>query len=107
MRAGSPAEAMAVAKDLVDSAGEIVNPWGQSYARLVYGMAWCDADPAAARDALRTGLVIALDSGIRCNESHLARVLGGLAARYGHAHSAFDYPKLTIGNSHDSGNTPT
>jgi predicted ATPase len=107
MRAGSPAEAMAVAKDLVDSAGEITNPWGQSYARLVYGMAWCDADPAAARDALRSGLVIAQDSGIRYNESHLASVLGRLEARYGDAHSAFEHLKLAIGNYHDCGNTST
>jgi predicted ATPase len=107
MRAGSPAEAMAVAKDLVDSAGEIVNPWGQSYARLVYGMAWCDADPAAARDAVRTGLVIAQDSGIRYNESHLASVLGRLEARYGDAHSALEHLTLAIGNYHDCGNTST
>ncbi|MBE1546255.1 putative ATPase [Mycobacterium sp. OAS707] len=107
MRAGSPAEAMAVAKDLVDSAGEIINPWGQSYALLVYGMAWCDADPAGARDALRRGLAIAQDSGIRYNESHLASVLGRLEARHGDARSALEYLQLSIGNYHDCGNTST
>jgi tetratricopeptide (TPR) repeat protein len=107
MRAGSSAEAMAVAKDLVDSAGGIINPWGQSYALLVYGMAWCDADPGGARDALRRGLVIAQDSGIRYNESHLASVLGRLEARHGDAQSALEYLKLAIGNYHDCGNTST
>jgi len=107
MRAGSPAEAMAVAKDLVDSAEEITNPWGQSYALLVYGMAWCDADPAGARDALRRGLAIAQDSGISYNESHLASVLGRLEARHGDARSALEYLRLSIGNYHDCGNTST
>jgi tetratricopeptide (TPR) repeat protein len=105
MRAGSPGEAMAVAKDLV--ASEITNPWGRSYALLVYGMAWCDADAGAARDALRKGLAIARDVGIRYNESHLASVLGRLEARHGDARSALDYLKLAIGNYHDCGNTST
>jgi tetratricopeptide (TPR) repeat protein len=107
MRAGSAAEAMAVAKDLVDSVGEITNPWGQSYALLVFGMAWCDADPARARDALRRGLATAQDSGIRYNESHFASVLGRLEARQGDAESALEYLKLSIGSYHDCGNTST
>jgi hypothetical protein len=70
-------------------------------------MAWCDADPAGARDALHRGLVIAQDSGIRYNESHLASVLGRLEARHGDAQSALEYLRLAIGNYHDCGNTST
>ncbi|WP_442791768.1 ATP-binding protein [Mycolicibacterium sp. ND9-15] len=107
MRAGFHAEAKAIAKDLVDTAEAIPNPWGQSYARLVFGMAWCDTDPGRARDALRRGLAIAQDSGDRYNESHLANVLGRLEAQYGDPGSALDYLKSAIANYHDSGNTFT
>jgi hypothetical protein len=45
---------------------------GLSYALLAFGMAFRDADPARALDALCRGLVIAQDSGNRAN----ARVQG-------------------------------
>ena len=43
-------------------------------------MAFRDADPVRARDALRRGLVIAQDSGNRANESSLAGILSRLEA---------------------------
>jgi predicted ATPase len=105
MRAGSHAEAMAVAKDLIDGAHAIANPLSLSYSLLTYGMAFCDADPLRAREALRRGLVIAQDSGNRYNESHLANVLGRLEAQHGDPLAALDYLTLAIRNYHDSGNT--
>ena len=105
MRSGSHAEAMAVAKELIDAADALPNPWARSYALLTYGIACCDADPVRAREAMRRGLVIARDSGNRYNESHLANVLGRLEAQHGDPLPALDYLTLAIRNYHDSGNT--
>jgi predicted ATPase len=105
LRAGSRAEAITAAKDLIDGADAIPNPWALSFALLTYGITCCDADPLRARDAMRRGLVIARDSGNRYNESHLANVLGRLEAQHGDPRAALDYLILAIRNYHDSGNT--
>ncbi|MDT5256079.1 MAG: hypothetical protein QOD10_1159 [Mycobacterium sp.] len=105
MRNGAFEEAKTTARELIEATEVIPNPWGQSYALLAFGMAWCDADPARARDALQRGLVIAQQSGIRYNESHLTNVLGRLEARHGDTLAALEYLKLAIRNYHDSGNT--
>ena len=78
-----------------------------SWALLAYGVAFRDADPVRALDALRRGLVIAQDSGNRANESHLALNLSRLEAEHGDTVSAFDHFTLAIRNFHDSGNTTT
>jgi predicted ATPase len=106
MRAGYDAEAMAIAKELIDTADAISNPWAHSYALLTYGIACCDADPVRARDALRNGLRIARDSGNHYNESHLANVLGRLEAQHGDPLTALEHLNLAIRNYHDSGNVP-
>jgi predicted ATPase len=105
VRAGSYAEAMAVAKDLIDAADAITNPWALSYVLLTYGIAWSDADPLRAGDAMRRGLVIAQDSGNRWTETHLANLLGRLEAQHGDPLTALDHLTLAIRNYHDSGNT--
>jgi tetratricopeptide (TPR) repeat protein len=105
MRAGSHADAMAVANDLVDRAEHIPNPYARSFALLIYGIALSDADPFRARDALRRGLGIAQDSGIRYNESHFANILGRLEARSGDPLTALGYLTSAIRNYHDSGKT--
>ena len=105
MRNGSVEEAKTTARELIEAAEVRANPWGYSYALLTFGMAWCDADPERARDALQRGLVIAQDGGIRYNESHLMNVLGRLEARHGDALAALGYFKLAIRYYHDSGNT--
>jgi predicted ATPase len=105
MRNGSAEEAMTTARDLIEAAEVIANPWGYSYALLVFGMAWSDADPARAREALQRGLAVAQDGGIRLYESHLANVLGRLEARHGETLAALEYFMLAIRNYHDSGNT--
>jgi tetratricopeptide (TPR) repeat protein len=105
LRKGSFEEAKTAARELIEAVEAIPNPWGQSFALLAVGMAWNDADPARARDALQRGLVIAHDSGIRYNESHLANILGRLEAQHGDTLAALKYFRLAIRNYHDSGNT--
>jgi predicted ATPase len=103
LRAGSPAEAMAVAKDLIQRADHVPNPYARSFALLTYGMAFCDADPIRARDALRRGLAIAQDSGNRSTETHSANILGRLEAQYGDPLAALGHLTLAIRDYHDSG----
>jgi predicted ATPase len=105
LRNGSFEEAKTAARELIEAGEVIPNPWGQSFALLAFGMAWCDDDPARARDALQRGLAMAHDSGIRYNESHLANILGRLETQHGDALAALEYFKFAIRNYHDSGNT--
>lgn len=105
LMAGSHAEAVAVAKDVLDAADVIANPWALSFALLTYGIACSDVDPGGAREAMRRGLTVAQESGNRYNETHLANLLGRLEARYGDPLTALDYLALAIRNYHDSGNT--
>jgi hypothetical protein len=102
---GSHAEAITVAKDLIDTADAIANPQTLSFVLLIYGIACIDVDPLSARDAMRRGLVIARNSGNRYNETHLANCLGRLEARHGDPVVALDYLALAIRNYHDSGNS--
>ena len=76
--AGSGDEARTAAKGLIEAAEATGNPWSLSYALLACGFAFRDADPGAAVDALRRGLAIAQDTGIRWNESYLALNLADL-----------------------------
>ena len=76
-----------------------------SYALYAYGFAFRDADPDRAVESMRRGLVIAQDSGIRSNETHLAVSLARLEPEHGDAMSAFDHVTLAIRNYHDAGNT--
>jgi len=105
MRAGSHADAMAVAEDSAESASHSPNPHARSFALLCYGMAFCDADPLRARDALRRGLGIAQESGNRYNESHFWNILGRLEAQSGDPLTALEYLTSAIRNYHDSGKT--
>jgi predicted ATPase/class 3 adenylate cyclase len=98
-------EAMAAANGLIEAAEDTHNPHVLSFTLLMYGLAWCDADPVRARDAMRRGLVIAHDSGNRFDESNLANVLGRLEARYGDPLAALDHLALAVRNYRDSGNT--
>jgi tetratricopeptide (TPR) repeat protein len=98
-------DARAAANGLIEAAEATDNPWAISYALLAYGFAFWDAEPLAALDALRRGLVIAQEIGIRFNESHLAHNLARLEAKYGNRAAALDYLTLSIRNYHHSGNT--
>ena len=109
--AGSHEEAMAAATGLIDAAEATHNPFVLSLALYVHhdaafhDAAFRDADPVAALDALRRGLVIAQDSGNRFIESLLAVSLCRLEAVYGDPLAALDYITLAIRTFHDSGNT--
>jgi predicted ATPase len=102
--ASSREDAMGVADGAIAAAAATSNPWARSFALLTYGMAYCDANPVRAREALRDALLIARDSGNRYIESHAANVLGRLEARHGEPLAALDYLTLAIRNYHDSGN---
>ena len=94
--AGSEDEAMAATKGLIEAAEATRNPHVLSFTLLAYGIAFRDADPDRAREAMRRGLVIAQDSGNRFNETHLAATLARLEAQHGDPLAALDY--FTCGN---------
>ena len=78
-----------------------------AWALGAYGLAFRDADPVAALDALGRGLVIAQDSGNRTIASVLANGLARLEAEHGDTVSAFDHLTLAIRNFHNAGDTTT
>ena len=81
--AGSVGEAMDCADGLIEAAEATGNPMFLSLALLAYGLAFRDADPVGALNALGRGLVIAQDSGNRLVESALAPFLARLEAEHG------------------------
>ena len=101
---GSRDEAMAEATGLIVAAEATRNPYVLSFALLAYGVAFFDADPDRAREALGQGLVIAQDSGTRVVETHLASSLALLEAKSGDPLAALEYFTLAIPNYYDSGN---
>ncbi|OBI21001.1 cyclase [Mycobacterium sp. E2327] len=103
--AGCGEEAQAAANGLIDAAVSTHNPFLLSHALYAHGGAFSDTDPAAARDALRRGLVIAEDSGNRAAKTHLAGSLSRLEAKRGDPLDALDYFTVAIRNRHDAGNT--
>ena len=103
--AGSPDDAMAAAKGLIDAAEATRNPVALSFALLAYGFAFRDADPDRAREALHRGLAIAQDSSNRDTETHLAATLARLEANSSDPLAALEYSAVAIRNYHDAGNT--
>jgi predicted ATPase/class 3 adenylate cyclase len=102
--AGCGEEARAAANGLIEAAEATHNPYLLAFALFVHGHAFRDADPAAAREAQRRGLVIARDSGNRYTETLLG-TLSGLEAEHGDPLAALDYVTLVIRNCHDAGDT--
>jgi hypothetical protein len=105
--AGSGGEAMDSADGLIEAAEETGNPAWLAIALFAYGLAFRDADPVGALNALGRGLVIAQDSGNRNQSSALAHGLALLEAEHGDTVSAFDHLTLAIRNFHNSGDTTT
>ncbi|OBK38212.1 cyclase [Mycobacterium sp. 1245111.1] len=103
--AGRGEEARAAAKDLIEVAEGTGNPAALSWALYAYGYAFGDADPAAALDAQRRGLVIAQEGGNRNTETRLAGSLSRLEAEYGDPLAALDYVALALRNFHEAGNS--
>jgi len=105
--AGSGGEAMDSADGLIEAAEATGNPLFLGWALGAYGVAFRDADPVGALNALGRGLVIAQDSGNRSRASILAAALARLEAEHGDTVSAFDHLTLAIRNYHNAGNTTT
>ncbi len=105
--AGSDEEAMDSADGLIEAAEATGNPHLLSLALGGYGLAFRDADPVGALDAMGRGLVIAQDSGDRAQASVLAPFLARFEAERGNTVSAFDHLTLAIRNYHNAGNTTT
>ena len=110
---GDSDEARAACEGLLAAADATDNPATACFALLAHGLAYLNADPVAAYDALRRGLKVARDSGNRQMESAMAAVLCQLAASAGDLVfgatrgdpiDAFDYLTVTIRRYHDSGN---
>ena len=84
------------------------NPYALSFALLAYGIAFRNADPVRARDALRRGLAIAQDSGNRANRDTPAwRGCAELEGEHGDPLAALDYshprdPQLPRRGQHQS-----
>ena len=97
-------EARAATDGLIEAAEATRNPRTLAFALYAYGVAFRNADPDRAREALHRSLVIAHDSGNRGDESNLAAMLAGLEALHGDPLAAFDYVTMAIRNHHDSGN---
>ena len=103
--AGSAGEAMDSADGLIEAAEATGNPLLLAWALGAYGLAFRDADPVGALNAVGRGLVIAQDSGDRAHASALALSLARLEAEHGDPVSAFDHLTLAIRNFHNAGNT--
>jgi predicted ATPase len=101
--AGAGEEARAAANGLIDAAEATHNPYALACALFGYGVAFGDADPVRALEALRRGLVITQDSGNRFVESLLATGLSRLEAEHGDSLAALDHITLAIGNFYESG----
>jgi predicted ATPase len=102
--AGSADEAMTATEGLIDAAEATRNPYVLSLALFAYGFAFRDADPAAARQALRRGMVLARDSGNRWNEASLAVALSVLEAVHGDTLAVLDYVIAAVRHFDDAGN---
>jgi hypothetical protein len=105
--AGCGGEAMDSADGLIEAAEATGNPSLLAWALGAYGLAFGDADPVGALNALGRGLVIAQDSGNRTYASVLAVFLARLEAEHGDTVSAFDHLTLAIRGFHDAGDTTT
>jgi hypothetical protein len=105
--AGSGGEAMDAADGLIEAAEATSNPTWLALAVWAYGLAFRDADPVGAINALGRGLVIAHDSGNRTDATVLANVLALLEAEQGGTVSAFDHLTLVIRNFHNAGDPTT
>jgi predicted ATPase/class 3 adenylate cyclase len=105
--AGCRGEAMDCADGLIEAAEATGNPTFLATALGAYGVAFRDADPVRALNALGRGLVIAQDSGNRTYASVLAPFLARLEAEHGDPVSAFDHLTLAIRNYHNAGDTTT
>ncbi|MGO9101356.1 MAG: ATP-binding protein, partial [Mycobacterium sp.] len=105
--AGCGGEAMVFADGLIKAAEATGNPSLLAWALWAYGLAFRDADPVGALNALGRGQVSAQDSGNRTQASVLALDLARLEAEHTGTVSAFDHLTVAIRNFHNAGDTTT
>ncbi len=105
--AGCGGEAMDCADGLIEAAETTGNPHVLAWALGAYGVAFRDADPVGALNALGRGVVIAQDSGNRSVASALLPALARLEAEHGGTVAAFDHLTLAIRNFHNAGDATT
>ena len=105
--AGCNGEAVDSVDGLIEAAEATGNPSWLAFALGANGVAFHDADPVGALNALGRGLVIAQDSGNRGVASALTEFLAVLDVEHGGTVSVFDHLTLAIRGYHNSGNTTT
>ena len=104
--AGAYDEAMEISEQMLAAADTASNPHIICAATLSYGHTHRKADPAAAYNALRQGLMTAQASGNRQMESILAVYLSHFAATHADPTDAFELLTRAIRMYHDSGSLP-
>ncbi|WP_420716012.1 ATP-binding protein [Mycobacterium sp. 94-17] len=102
---GQGDEARAAAQGVLAAADAACNPFVASFAMLAYGLAYYDADPRAAHDALRRSLMISQESGNRQMESASGSTISLVAANQRDPIECFETLMALIGRYYDTGNT--
>jgi predicted ATPase/class 3 adenylate cyclase len=97
-------EARAASQGLLAAADAAGAPSTACMALLAHGLAYYDADPAAAYDALRRALTIAQESGNRQMESASASTVLLVAVTYRDPIECFETLMVLIGRYYDVGN---
>ncbi|OBK33993.1 cyclase [Mycobacterium sp. 1245111.1] len=101
---GQGDEAMAASQGLLAAADAARSPSTACFALLAHGLAYYEADPAAAHNALRRSLAIAQESGNLQMESASASTVLLVATSYGDPIECFETLLLLIGRYYDVGN---
>jgi hypothetical protein len=97
-------EARAASHGLLAAADAASAPSTACMALIAHGLAYYDADPAAAYDALRRALTIAQESGNRQMESASASTVLLVAVTYRDPTECFETLMVLIGRYYDVGN---
>ena len=103
---GEGDDARVASEGLLPAADATHNPMTACFALLAYGLAYHDADPVVAHDALRRALTVAADSGNRQMESAAVAVtlLWMVAATESDPIHFFEYLTVAIHHYDDAGN---
>ena len=101
---GEGDEAMAASQGLLAAADAARSPCTACFALLAHGLAYYEADPAAAYNALRRSLTIAQESGNRQMESASASTVLLVATTYGDPIECFETLLVLIGGYYAVGN---
>jgi hypothetical protein len=102
---GNGDEAMAASQGLLAAADAARSPSTACFALLAHGLAYYEADPAAAYNALRRSLAIAQESRNRQMESASASTVLLVATTYGDPIESFETLLVLIRRYYDVGNT--